>query len=63
MTNPFDFSSARIAEQARADVARAPRKNVGVSDLTATGVDRLSVVALIKDLKAVDFSMRFLRTP
>jgi nicotinate-nucleotide pyrophosphorylase (carboxylating) len=34
-----------------------------VAELAATGVDRISVGALIKDIKAVDFSMRFLPKP
>ena len=34
--------------------------NMGtVRDLAATGVDRISIGALTKDVKAVDFSMRF----
>ncbi len=34
--------------------------NLGtVRDLAATGVDRISIGALTKDVKAVDFSMRF----
>lgn len=34
-----------------------------VAELAATGVDRISVGALIKDIKTVDFSMRFLPKP
>ena len=30
-----------------------------VSDIAATGVDRISVGALTKDVRAIDFSMRF----
>jgi len=32
-------------------------------ELAETGVDRISVGALIKDIKAVDFSMRFADKP
>jgi len=30
-----------------------------VRDIAATGVDRISIGALTKDIKATDFSMRF----
>jgi nicotinate-nucleotide pyrophosphorylase (carboxylating) len=30
-----------------------------VSDIAATGVDRISIGALTKDVRATDFSMRF----
>jgi nicotinate-nucleotide pyrophosphorylase (carboxylating) len=30
-----------------------------VRDIAATGVDRISIGALTKDVKAIDFSMRF----
>jgi nicotinate-nucleotide pyrophosphorylase (carboxylating) len=34
--------------------------NMGtVREIAATGVDRISIGALTKDVKAVDFSMRF----
>ncbi len=35
----------------------------GLRELAETGVDRISVGALIKDIKAVDFSMRFASRP
>jgi len=35
----------------------------GLRALAETGVDRISVGALIKDIKAVDFSMRFADRP
>ena len=35
----------------------------GLRALAETGVDRISVGALIKDIQAVDFSMRFLQRP
>jgi nicotinate-nucleotide pyrophosphorylase (carboxylating) len=31
-----------------------------VRDIAATGVDRISIGALTKDIKAIDFSMRFM---
>ena len=31
-----------------------------VRDIAATGVDRISIGALTKDIQAIDFSMRFL---
>jgi nicotinate-nucleotide pyrophosphorylase (carboxylating) len=35
----------------------------GLRELAETGVDRISVGALIKDIQAVDFSMRFSQQP
>jgi len=34
-----------------------------VRDIAATGVDRISIGALTKDVKATDFSMRFEELP
>jgi len=35
----------------------------GLREMAQTGVDRISVGGLIKDIKAVDFSMRFADKP
>jgi nicotinate-nucleotide pyrophosphorylase (carboxylating) len=34
-----------------------------VRDIAATGVDRISIGSLTKDIKATDFSMRFEEMP
>jgi nicotinate-nucleotide pyrophosphorylase (carboxylating) len=55
-----------LREAVRLNVGRAILEvsggvNLGtVREIAATGVDRISIGALTKDVKAIDFSMRFM---
>ena len=60
-----NMSLADMREAVRLNAGRAILEVSGgvnqqtVRDIAATGVDRISIGALTKDIKAVDFSMRF----
>ena len=60
-----NFSLPDMADAVRLNAGRAILEVSGgvsqqtVRDIAATGVDRISIGALTKDIKAVDFSMRF----
>jgi nicotinate-nucleotide pyrophosphorylase (carboxylating) len=60
-----NMSLAQMREAVRVNAKRAILEVSGgvnlatVADIAATGVDRISIGALTKDIKAIDFSMRF----
>ena len=60
-----NMSSPQLREAVRINAGRAILEVSGgvtldtVQDIAATGVDRISIGALTKDIKAIDFSMRF----
>jgi nicotinate-nucleotide pyrophosphorylase (carboxylating) len=60
-----NMNLAQMREAVRHNAGRAILEVSGgvslatVADIAATGVDRISIGALTKDIKAIDFSMRF----
>jgi nicotinate-nucleotide pyrophosphorylase (carboxylating) len=63
-----NFSLAQMREAVRVTAGRAVLEASGgvtiegLRDIAATGVDRISIGKLTKDVAAIDFSMRILRT-
>ncbi|UCH46641.1 MAG: carboxylating nicotinate-nucleotide diphosphorylase [Betaproteobacteria bacterium] len=60
-----NFSTEQMAEAVRVSAGRAELEASGgitlenVREIAETGVDRISIGTLTKDIKAIDFSMRF----
>jgi nicotinate-nucleotide pyrophosphorylase (carboxylating) len=63
------MSLAQLHEAVRVNAGRAILEVSGgvnlssVRAIASTGVDRISIGALTKDVKAIDFSMRFAADP
>ena len=64
-----NMSLAQLQEAVQLNAGRAKLEVSGgvnlstVRAIAATGVDRISIGALTKDVKAIDFSMRFAASP
>jgi nicotinate-nucleotide pyrophosphorylase (carboxylating) len=64
-----NMSLAHLTDAVRINAGRAVLEVSGgvsfttVQAIASTGVDRISIGALTKDIKAVDFSMRFAPDP